>query len=202
MINADNEDKPTNILMKFFNKIISISLILISISLFMIMFSFNADDTGWGIVSDKTPLNLYKEFGAWIASFIIRGLGIFTGFLMTLVCLIWSLKLFNKTSIYAFRLKIIGFISMIIFSIPGGAYLEKIISTYFRLYFDIINQNGFPQTVLYYLSNQANFIFKHFFNIHYFFYMGNIFKLKRKKTFYISYKAFYSAFDLDFNYSF
>ena len=88
MVKLDIENKQTNILAKFLNKITSILFILISISLFVIMFSFNPEDTGWGIISDKMPSNLYNEIGAWTASFIIRGLGILTGVLMTLVFLI------------------------------------------------------------------------------------------------------------------
>ena len=45
MITSNNENKKSDLLINFLNKLISIFLIFISISLFLIMFSFNADDT-------------------------------------------------------------------------------------------------------------------------------------------------------------
>ena len=60
MIQSDNEDKKSDFLINFLNKIISIFLIFISISLFLIMFSFNPDDTGWGFISNKNPSNLFS----------------------------------------------------------------------------------------------------------------------------------------------
>jgi hypothetical protein len=74
MIKSDNEDKHPNILIKILNKIISLSFLFISISLFLIMISFSADDPGWGLESEKIPSNLYNEYGAWIAGFIIKEL--------------------------------------------------------------------------------------------------------------------------------
>jgi hypothetical protein len=159
MIKSDNEDKQLNILIKILNKIISISFLFISISLLLIMFSFSADDPGWGYASEKTPSNLYNEYGAWIAGFIIRELGLFTGLLMALVCLNWSFKFLKKSTISFFKLKLVSFFIMIFLSVIGGAYIEKISNYYFKLNFEIINQNGFPEWMLSYLSNQANLIF-------------------------------------------
>ena len=158
MITSNNENKKSDLLINFLNKLISIFLIFISISLFLIMFSFNADDTGWGFISNKAPSNLYQQYGAWIAGFIIRELGIVTGLLMTLVCLNWSFKLFNKTLINHLKFKLLGFIIMIFLSSIGGAYLEKIITLYFGLNFDVINQNGLPQKLLLDVTNQSNLI--------------------------------------------
>ena len=158
MITSNNENKKSDLLINFLNKLISIFLIFISISLFLIMFSFNADDTGWGFISNKAPSNLYQQYGAWIAGFIIRELGIVTGLLMTLVCLNWSFKLFNKTLINHLKFKLLGFIIIIFLSSIGGAYLEKIITLYFGLNFDVINQNGLPQKLLLDVTNQSNLI--------------------------------------------
>ena len=77
MIKLDIEGKQQNIFIKILNKIISLLFLFISISLFLIMFSFSADDPGWGLASEKIPSNLYNEYGAWIASFIIKELGLF-----------------------------------------------------------------------------------------------------------------------------
>ena len=76
------------------------------------------------------PSNLYQQYGAWVAGFIIRELGIVTGVLMTLVCLNWSFKLFNKTLINHLKFKLLSFILMVFLSSIGGAYLEKIIILY------------------------------------------------------------------------
>ena len=158
MIQSDNEDKKSDFLINFLNKIISIFLIFISISLFLIMFSFNPDDTGWGFISNKTPSNLYQQYGAWVAGFIIRELGIVTGVLMTLVCLNWSFKLLNKTLINHLKFKLLSFILMVFLSSIGGAYLEKIIILYLGLNFDVINQTGLPQKILLDVTNQINLI--------------------------------------------
>ena len=159
MIKLDNVDKHPNILIKILNKIISISFLFISISLLLIMFSFSADDPGWGYASEKTPSNLYNEYGAWIAGFIIRELGLFTGLLMSLICLNWSFKFLKRSTISFFKLKLASFFLMIFLSLLGGAYIEKILNYYFKLNFEIINQNGFPEWILSYLSNQTNLIF-------------------------------------------
>jgi len=158
MIHSDNENKKSDFLINFLIKIISIFLIFISISLFLIMFSFNPDDTGWGFISNKTPSNLYQQYGAWVAGFIIRELGIVTGVLMTLVSLNWSFKLFNKTLINHLKFKLLSFILMIFLSSIGGAYLEKIIILYLGLNFDVINQTGLPQKILLDVTNQISLI--------------------------------------------
>jgi DNA segregation ATPase FtsK/SpoIIIE-like protein len=159
MIKSDNEDKHPNILIKILNKIISLSFLFISISLFLIMISFSADDPGWGLASEKIPSNLYNEYGAWIAGFIIKELGLFSGLLIALVFLSWSLKFLKKSTISFFKLKLASFFLMIFLSLLGGAYIEKILNYYFKLNFEIINQNGFPEWILSYLSNQTNLIF-------------------------------------------
>ena len=159
MIKSDNEDKHPNILIKILNKIISLSFLFISISLFLIIISFSADDPGWGLASEKIPSNLYNEYGAWIAGFIIKELGLFSGLLIALVFLSWSLKFLKKSTISFFKLKLVSFFLMIFLSLLGGAYIEKILNYYFKLNFEIINQNGFPEWILSYLSNQTNLIF-------------------------------------------
>ena len=159
MIKLDNEDKHPNILIKILNKIISLSFLFISMSLFLIMISFSADDPGWGLESEKIPSNLYNEYGAWIAGFIIKELGLFSGLLIALVFLNWSLKFLKKSTISFFKLKLASFFLMIFLSLLGGAYIEKILNYYFKLNFEIINQNGFPEWILSYLSNQTNLIF-------------------------------------------
>ena len=159
MIKLDNEDKHPNILIKILNKIISLSFLFISISLFLIIISFSADDPGWGLASEKIPSNLYNEYGAWIAGFIIKELGLFSGLLIALVFLSWSLKFLKKSTISFFKLKLASFFLMIFLSLLGGAYIEKILNYYFKLNFEIINQNGFPEWILSYLSNQTNLIF-------------------------------------------
>ena len=159
MIKSDNEDKHPNILIKILNKIISLSFLFISISLLLIIISFSADDPGWGLASEKIPSNLYNEYGAWIAGFIIKELGLFSGLLIALVFLSWSLKFLKKSTISFFKLKLASFFLMIFLSLLGGAYIEKILNYYFKLNFEIINQNGFPEWILSYLSNQTNLIF-------------------------------------------
>tara|TARA_B110000459_G_scaffold31066_1_gene31818 strand:+ start:46 stop:720 length:675 start_codon:yes stop_codon:yes gene_type:complete len=123
------------------------------------MISFSADDPGWGLESEKIPSNLYNEYGAWIAGFIIKELGLFSGLLIALVFLSWSLKFLKKSTISFFKLKLASFFLMIFLSLLGGAYIEKILNYYFKLNFEIINQNGFPEWILSYLSNQTNLIF-------------------------------------------
>jgi len=159
MIKLDNEDKQPNILIKTLNKIISFLLLFISISLFLIIISFSADDSGWGFVSEKIPSNLYNEYGAWIASFIIKELGLFSGLLIALVSLSWSFKFLKKSKIIFFKLKSASFFIMVFLSSIGGAYIEKILNYYLKLNFEIINQNGFPEWMLSFLSNQAQLTF-------------------------------------------
>ena len=47
------------------------------------MITFNPLDTGWGIVSETLPTNLYKEIGAWLSGLIVKELGVFPGLLLS-----------------------------------------------------------------------------------------------------------------------
>ena len=153
MVKLDNVSKQSNLITKILNKILSIVFICGSISLLVMIFSFNAKDSGWGFVSNKIPSNLFSEYGAWISSFIIRELGVLTGVLVSLVFLNWSLKSLNKSSINFFKLKIISMFLMIFCSLVGGAYIEDKLVKYFEINWDIINQFGFPEWTLSYISN-------------------------------------------------
>ena len=139
MVKLDNINKQTNLMTKFLNKMLGIFFIGISLSLLLIILSFDAEDAGWGFVSNKTPSNLYNEYGALISGFIVRELGVFTGVLVSLLFFNWSLKFFNKSFIKFWKLKIISFFLMIFFSLMGGAYIEKLLVNYFKINFEIIN---------------------------------------------------------------
>ena len=156
MVKLDNINKQTNLMTIFLNKMLGIFFIGISLSLLLIILSFDAKDPGWGFVSNKTPSNLYNEYGALISGFIVRELGVFTGVLVSLLFFNWSLKFFNKSSIKFWKLKIISFFLMIFLSLMGGAYIEKLLINYFKINFEIINQTGFSEWTLSYLSSHLD----------------------------------------------
>ena len=159
MIKIDNEVKENFFLIKFINKIFGIFLVLISISLFLILFSFNPHDPGWGLVSDKIPTNLFNVSGAWLAGFIIREFGIIPGVLVSLVFFMWSLKLFNGSSINYLKLKLLTFIFMFFLSSMGGACIEFILNNQFNLLFPIISQSGFAELIASYFSDKTTIFF-------------------------------------------
>ena len=163
---------------KIFHSGLAIFLFFISISLCLILISFSPDDPSWGFRSNKTPINFYDIYGAWVAGFIIREFGVFPGFLTSLVIFIWSLKLFNRSNFNFIKLKLLTFLLMIFFSSLGGAYFEDILYNNFQLEFSIINHNHFFNNVI----------------------LGIISRTSRNKIFEISFATFLPSHDLDVKY--
>ena len=71
------------------NKFIFIILFFISISLLLILFSFNPEDSGWGVVSENDTKNLYGETGAYLSGLVIREFGLLPGLLLSLLLFVW-----------------------------------------------------------------------------------------------------------------
>ena len=80
-------------------------LFLSSISFFLVLFSFNPEDPGWGVVSENIPKNFYGEMGSFFSGLVIREFGILPGLLLSSIIFIWSLKLFNESNIKFFKPK-------------------------------------------------------------------------------------------------
>ena len=105
MVKKDQEIEGNLIVIGIIKKILSTLLLFFSISLMVIILTFNTTDKGWGVVSDKTPTNLYNEIGAWLSGIIVKELGVLPGFLLSLILVIWSLKLFNNSKITFLKIK-------------------------------------------------------------------------------------------------
>ena len=152
MVKKDQEIVGTPILSEIIKKSLAILLLFSSISLLLILITFNPLNTGWGIVSETLPTNLYKEIGAWLSGFIIKEFGIFPGLLSSLILFIWSLKFFNSSNINYFKTKLLMIFIMIFLSSLGGTYIENILINSFKLNFSIINQSGLSEWFLLYFS--------------------------------------------------
>ena len=139
MVKKDQEIVGTSILSEIIKKSLAILLLFSSISLVLILITFNPLDTGWGIVSETLPTNLYKEIGAWLSGFIIREFGMLQGLLSSLILFIWSLKFFNNSNISYFRRKLLRIFIMIFLSSICGTYIDNILIKRLKLNFYIID---------------------------------------------------------------
>ncbi len=153
MVKKDQEIVETPILSEIIKKSLAILLLFSSISLVLILITFNPLDTGWGIVSETLPTNLYKEIGAWLSGFIIKEFGICPGLLLSLILFIWSLKFFNSSNINYFKTKLLTIFIMIFLSSLGSTYIENILINSLKLNFSIINQTGLSEWFLLYFSS-------------------------------------------------
>ena len=126
---------------------LALFLIFMSISLLLILISFSSDDPSWGFRSNKTPINFYGIYGAWLAGFVIRELGIFPGLLTSLILFIWSLKLFNRSNFVFFKLKLLTFLLMIFLNALGSAYFEGILYNNLQFKLSIINLNRYTASL-------------------------------------------------------
>ena len=158
MVKKDQEIVGTPILSEIIKKSLAILLLFSSISLVLILITFNPLDTGWGIVSETLPTNLYKEIGAWLSGFIIKEFGIFPGLLSSLILFIWSLKFFNSSNINYFKTKLLMIFIMIFLSSLGGTYIENILINSLKLNFSIINQTGLSEWFLLHFSSGISMI--------------------------------------------
>ena len=153
MVKKDQEIEGNLFAIGIIKKILSTLLLFFSISLMAIMLTFNSTDKGWGVVSDKTPTNLYDEIGAWLSGLIVKELGVFPGFLLSLILVIWSLKLFNNSKITFLKIKLSAIFLLVSLSSIGGTYLESILVKTFNLNFPLISQRGLSEWLLLYFSN-------------------------------------------------
>ena len=159
MVKKDQEIEGNLVVIGIIKKILSTLLLFFSISLMAIMLTFNSTDKGWGVVSDKTPTNLYNEIGAWLSGIIVKELGVFPGFLLSLILVIWSLKLFNNSKITFLKIKLSAIFLLVSLSSIGGTYLESILVKTFNLNFPLISQRGLSEWLLLNFSNGiSNFL--------------------------------------------
>ena len=145
MNNKDQIIENSNFYTKITNKILSLIILSISISSFLILFSFNPEDPGWGMVSDNITKNFYGETGALLSGIIIKEFGLLPGLLSSIILFIWSLKLFNGSKIKLFKIKLLAFILMIFLGSLGGTYFETHLIQKLHLNFAILSQNGLPE---------------------------------------------------------
>ena len=153
MNNKDQIIENSNFYTKITNKILSLIILSISISLFLILFSFNPEDPGWGMVSDNITKNYFGETGALLSGIIIKEFGLLPGLLSSIILFIWSLKFFNGSKIKLFKIKLLAFILMIFLGSLGGAYFETHLIQKLHLNFAILSQNGLPEWLLSIFSN-------------------------------------------------
>jgi len=153
MVKKDQEIGGKVIYIRIIKTSLSTILLLCSISLISILLTFNPVDKGWGVMSEKSPTNLFNELGAWLSGLIIREFGIFPGLLISLVLFIWSLKLFNGSVIIFLKTKLFAIFLMIFLSSLGGTYLETLLVNSFNLNFSIFSQHGLSEMLLLYFSN-------------------------------------------------
>ena len=148
----------SNFYTRITNKILSSILLFISISIFLVLFSFNPEDPGWGVVSDNITKNFYGKIGSFFSGFVIREFGILPGLSISSILFIWSLKLFNQTKIKFFKTKLFTTILMIFLSSLGGAYLELHIISKLNLNLPILSQEGLSEWFLIKFSNKISYL--------------------------------------------
>ena len=117
-------------LSQIFKKSMMVMLFFVSISVFLSLFTFNPDDPGWGVVSLKESSNILGGAGSWISSLIIREFGLTPGFFVSFVLFVWSLKLFNRSTINYFKLKVLSLFLLIILGSLSDSHFELLITNY------------------------------------------------------------------------
>ncbi len=145
-----------SIYIKTTNKILSSILFLSSISFFLVLFSFNPEDPGWGVVSDNIPKNFYGEIGSFFSGLVIREFGILPGLFLSSILFMWSLKIFNETVISSFKTKLFTIVFMTIFSSLGGTYIEIHIIQKLNLNLPVTSQTGMSEWLLSNCSNKIS----------------------------------------------
>ena len=130
-----------------FKKSMMMILFCVSIAIFLSLMTFNPDDPGWSVVSVQETNNILGDFGSWISSLIIREFGLLPGLLVSFVLFIWSLKLFNKSTINYFKLKVLSLFLFIVTGSLSDAYLELLITKYINFQNSQFFQEGYSDYV-------------------------------------------------------
>ena len=132
---------------QIFKKSMMMILFCVSIAIFLSLMTFNPDDPGWSVVSVQESNNILGDFGSWISSLIIREFGLIPGLLVSFVLFIWSLKLFNKSTINYFKLKALSLLLFIVLGSLSDAYLELLITEYINFQNSQFFQEGYSDWV-------------------------------------------------------
>jgi len=132
---------------QIFKKSMMIMLFCVAIAIFLSLLTFNSNDPGWGVASVQESKNIFGEVGSWISSLIIREFGLIPGLLVSFVFFIWSLKLFNKSNINYFKLKVISLFLFIVLGSFSDAYLEQLITKYINYQNSTFFQEGYSDWV-------------------------------------------------------
>ena len=159
-MNETKNDMLESILLdKVVKKSMFMLLFSLSVTIFLSLATFNPDDQGWGVVSVNESTNFFGETGAWVSGLIIREFGFIPGLLLVFVLFIWSLKLFNRSTINFIKLKILSLLLMIISGSLGDAYLEILISEFISFQISTFFQEGYSDWLfIFFTDNVSNLL--------------------------------------------
>jgi len=159
-MNETKNDMLESILLdKVVKKSMFMLLFSLSVTIFLSLATFNPDDQGWGVVSVNESTNFFGETGAWVSGLIIREFGFIPGLLLVFVLFIWSLKLFNRSTINFIKLKILSLLLMIISGSLGDAYLEILISEFITSQISTFFQEGYSDWLfIFFTDNVSNLL--------------------------------------------
>ena len=160
MNNKEQIFEDSSLYTKISYKVLFTILFFTSISLFLILFSFDPEDTGWGVFSENTAKNLYGKTGAYLSGLIIREFGLLPGLLLSSLLFIWSLKFFNGAKIKFFKIRFLSIFLMVFFSALGGSYFETQLIQKLNINFPIISQNGLSEWFLVNFTNKVSELIK------------------------------------------
>src|SRR6056300_1649492 len=158
-----NETKNDMLESILLDKVVKKSMIMLlfslSVTTFLSLATFNPDDQGWGVVSVNESTNFFGETGAWVSGLIIREFGFIPGLLLVFVLFIWSLKLFNRSTINFVKFKILSLLLMIISGSLGDAYLEILISEFISSQISTFFQEGYSDWLfIFFTDNVSNLL--------------------------------------------
>ena len=156
-MNETKNDMLESILLdKVVKKSMFMLLFSLSVTIFLSLATFNPDDQGWGVVSVNESTNFFGETGAWVSGLIIREFGFIPGLLLVFVLFIWSLKLFNRSTINFIKLKTLSLLLMIIAGSFGDAYLEILTSEFISSQIFTIFQEGYSDWIFIFVSENVS----------------------------------------------
>ena len=135
----DNEYIPKlTIAKRLLLSFLGVIFLTISVFIFLSSISFNYDDTGWLVLSNKEIKNFFGLHGSYILGFFIKEFGILTPFFLFLIFILYGIKYLKHQTISKIWLKL--------FLLTGLIFLSGLLSQPFH---DLLSSVFFEQSKIF-----------------------------------------------------
>ncbi len=157
----DNEYIPKlTIAKRLLLSFLGVILLTISIFIFLSSVSFNFDDTGWLVLSNKEIKNFFGLQGSYISGFFIKEFGILTPFFLFLIFILYGIKCLKHQTISKLWLKLFLLVGLIFLSGLLSQPFHDLLSSVFFEQSKIFKHEGYSKNnynlILDYISKEVN----------------------------------------------